>query len=78
MYVPTKNRSYVAINTELFSKYVGDELGKVYDFYIVEFWKDYHHVDNFHLSFNVPNVEENVCPQLASPQPAPGPIQYSN
>ena len=41
VYVPTTKCAYLAIRHDWFTKYVGDELGKVYDCYIAEFSKDY-------------------------------------
>lgn len=54
--------------------YVWDDLDKVYDSCIVDFWKDYRNIDKTHISFNVSDVEENIRPELSSPQPSAGPI----
>ena len=41
VYVPTAKCAYLAIRSDWFTTYVGDELGKVYDCYIAEFSEDY-------------------------------------
>lgn len=78
VYEPTQNRSFLELNVERISKYVLDEPGEVYYCYIPELSEDYHNLDTIHIGCNVPNVDENVCSELASPHPAAEPIQYSN
>lgn len=74
VFVPTPNSSYLAINAEWFSEYVADELGKLHDWYIPEFSKEYRAIDKIHLRCNFRNGEETVCPELASQQPVAKPI----
>lgn len=50
VYVLTKNCSDLAINAECFSKYFVDEMGKVYDYYIAEFSKDYWTIVSMYLA----------------------------
>lgn len=54
------------------------ELGKGYDFHLAYFSKDYRKLDKIQRSCNVPTVEENLCPELESPQLAPEHIMNSN
>lgn len=60
------------------SKYVADELGKVYDCDIAEVSIDDHYLGEVHLRTNFPNAGENVCHELASRQPVAEAIQNSN
>lgn len=41
VHVPTLNKTYLAIRSDWFKSYVGDELGRIYDCYIGQFNEDY-------------------------------------
>lgn len=53
-------------------------MGRLYDCYIAELWKKYRKLDNINLGCNVLNVENNVCPEIASTQPSAGRIHDSD
>lgn len=76
VYVPSGRRSYLAIRNEWFTKYVGDELGKIYDCYIAEFSENYSQLKKL----SVPGGETyqgNRYERFADTPPPPPPVNSS-
>ena len=65
VYVPTANCAYLSIRSEWFTKYVGKELGKVYDCYIGEFSTDYSELKKLSAPISEPHSNAGAASRAA-------------
>ena len=65
VYVPTANCAYLSIRSEWLTKYVGKELGKVYDCYIAEFSTDYSELNKLSEPISEPHSNDGAASSAA-------------